>query len=301
MDNFSIGTISLLVSNVLLSSYPILIKIYIHNVDIITQLIIRCIVYIFFSIPILILSKDTLNIFAYLIEPKYILISLVNLVHIYSSYKGFEYLSPGVQASVFYTYPIFQVLISNFLIEGKYNYNVYYNLFGCLLGLIIMNKELFLIKNIDNKKSNSKTLIIKGLIFVLIASITEAVIGIFYKKQNLKNPFNSLYSLYAPAFIIYLFYVGYYRKDQVKKMLSIDTSILIKVVLFNILIGTIGYTLRLYSLTKISISWFSSLSFTSAVSVFILGWVILGERIKIEHIIGSIIIFYNIYRVKNII
>ena len=293
MDDFSIGTISLLVSNILLSSYPILIKTYISDIDIITQLIIRCIVYIFLAVPFLIIGKETLGLFKYLIEPKFLFISFINLIHIYSSYKGFEYLNPGVALTTFYTYPIIQLFLSKFLIGTQFNYEILYNLLGSFIGLIVLNKDLFTKKEKFTSplvKSDNKNRIVKGFLFIALAALTEAIISVFYKEVNLKNPFSSLYSLYAPGFIIYLLYVLINKNGQIKKIFSMNKSILKNIIWFNILIGGLGYTLRLFSLTKITISWFSSLLFTNSISVFILGWLLLGEKKKIHHILGRKII-----------
>ena len=93
MNSFSIGTISLLVSNVLLSSYPILIKQYITDISVLVQLIIRVVTYILLALPILVIGGEGLNIITNTIDPKFLVISAVNLLHIYSSYKGFEYLN----------------------------------------------------------------------------------------------------------------------------------------------------------------------------------------------------------------
>ena len=296
MDDFSIGTISLLVSNILLSSYPILIKNYVLSVDTLTQLIIRCVVYILLAIPFMILNKETIGIFTNLVQPKFLLISLVNLIHIYTSYKGFELLNPGVALSTFYTYPIIQLVLSKIYLGTQFNSNIFYNLFGSLLGVIILNKQLFTTINILDR-----TTLGKGLLFILGAALTESIINIFYKKVNIQNPFTSLYTLYAPSFIIYLLYIWFKHNGQIKKIFTIDKSILKKVILFNILIGGIGYTLRLFSLNKISMSWFSSLSFTNSISVFVLGWLLLGEKIKLEHIIGTAIIFYNIHKIRTLV
>ncbi len=292
MNDFVIGTVTLLTSNVLLSSYPILIKNFIKDVDITTQLIIRCIVYVFLAIPFMIFGRESLGIITNLVQPKFLFISFINLIHIYCSYKGFEYLNPGIAMTTFYTYPIIQLILSNFLLGSSINYKVMYNLVGSLIGLIILNKQLF-------STNNNNGIIIKGLLFIAIAALTEAIITIFYKQVNIGNPFTSLYTLYAPAFIIYLGYMWYRRNGQVSNIQSINKDILKKIVLFNLLIGGLGYTLRLFSLTKISIEWFSGLSFTNSINAFILGWLLLGEKIKLNHIIGTAIIFYNIQKIKT--
>ena len=316
MNDFYVGTISLLVSNVLLSSYPILIKSYISNISIVVQLIVRIVVYICLSLPFLIIGGEGMNILTSLIDPKYLAISAVNILHIYSSYKGFEYLNAGVSLTTFYSYPIIQVLLSHIFLGTELTLGIIYNLFGSLLGIGVLNKDSLL----GGEKSGN---IKKGFAFIALAAITEAIIGVFYKGVNIQNPFMSLYTLYAPAFIFFIIWYLYkkYKEiieyngakwidDKAKKdvetkkdnwwhILTNHGGAMKRIIMYNMLIGGVGYILRLFSLTKIPISWFSGLSFTSSLSAFVMGWFFLGESVKLQHLIGSAIIFYNIFKIKQ--
>jgi len=347
MNDFYVGTISLLVSNVLLSSYPILIKSYITNISIVVQLIVRIVVYICLALPFLVIGGEGMNILTTLIEPKYLAISAVNMLHIYSSYKGFEYLNAGIALTTFYSYPIIQVLLAHIFLGTELTSGLMYNLFGSLLGIAILNKDTllggekianvnlasnlqprpFLKGNARQVTPHDENMVKKGFSFIAIAALTEAIIGVFYKGVNIQNPFMSLYSLYAPAFVFFMIWYLYqkYKESQEVKnkanvanwtdekiqkekdgkkdnwwhILTNHGGFMKRIILYNILIGGIGYTLRLFSLTKIPISWFSGLSFTSSLSAFMLGWFFLGERIKLNHILGSIVIFYNLFKIKN--
>jgi drug/metabolite transporter (DMT)-like permease len=277
-------------------------------------------VYICLALPFLVIGGEGMNILTTLIEPKYLAISAVNMLHIYSSYKGFEYLNAGVSLTTFYSYPIIQVLLARIFLGTELTSGLMYNLFGSLLGIGILNKDTLLG---GEKSINVK----KGFSFIAIAAITEAIIGVFYKGVNIQNPFMSLYSLYAPAFVFFIIWYLYqkYRESQEVKnkviganwtdekiqnekddkkdnwwhILTNHGGFMKRIILYNILIGGIGYTLRLFSLTKIPISWFSGLSFTSSLSAFMVGWFFLGERIKLNHLLGSIVIFYNLFKINN--
>jgi drug/metabolite transporter (DMT)-like permease len=304
MNDFYVGTIALLVSNVLLSSYPILIKSYITNISVLVQLIVRIVVYICLSLPFLLIGGEGMNILTTLIEPKYLAISAVNMLHIYSSYKGFEYLNAGISLTTFYSYPIIQVLLSHIYLGTDLTLGLMYNLFGSLLGIGILNKDTFM----GEKSINIK----KGFAFIAIAAITEAIIGVFYKGVDIQNPFMSLYSLYAPAFVFFIIWYLYQKYKELKQTDQVDEKkdnwwyiltnhggFMKRIIIYNMLIGGLGYTLRLFSLTKIPIGWFSGLSFTSSLSAFMMGWFFLGEKIKLHHLLGSIVIFYNIFRIKQ--
>ena len=295
MDSFSIGTITLLVSNVLLSSYPILIKHYITDISVLVQLIIRVVTYILLALPILVIGGEGLTVITNTINPKFLAISAINLLHIYSSYKGFEYLNAGVSLTTFYSYPIIQVLLARIFLGTTISKEIIYNLFGCLVGIGILNKDSY---NDTNK--NVK----KGFLFIGLAALTEAIINIFYKKNALNNPFMSLYTLYAPAFFLlllmyFLFSNRIELHDNLLNKIEFNYSTLKTIILYNILIGGLGYTLRLFSLSQISMNWFSALSFTGSVSAFIMGWFFLGEKIKIHHLLGSVVIFYNLYYINK--
>jgi drug/metabolite transporter (DMT)-like permease len=313
MNDFYVGTIALLVSNVLLSSYPILIKSYIKDISIVVQLIVRIVIYICLALPFLVIGGEGMNILTTLIDPKYLAISAVNILHIYSSYKGFEYLNAGISLTTFYSYPIIQVLLARIFLGTELTLGIMYNLFGSLLGIGVLNKDTLLG---GEKSSNIK----KGFSFIAIAAITEAIIGVFYKGVNIQNPFMSLYSLYAPAFVLFMIWYLYQKYKETKRHIQTDKDnkvdmevkrdnwwyiltnhggFMKRIILYNMLIGGIGYTLRLFSLTKVPISWFSGLSFTSSLSAFIMGWFFLGEKIKLHHLLGSLVIFYNIFRIKQ--
>ena len=295
MDSFSIGTITLLVSNVLLSSYPILIKHYITDISVLVQLIIRVVTYILLALPILVIGGEGLTVITNTINPKFLAISAINLLHIYSSYKGFEYLNAGVSLTTFYSYPIIQVLLARIFLGTTISKEIIYNLLGCLVGIGILNKDSY---NDTNKN------IKMGFLFIAIAALTEAIIGVFYKKENFSNPFMSLYTLYAPAFfVLLLMYILFSNRielhDNPFSKIEFNYSTLKKIILYNILIGGLGYTLRLFSLSQISINWFSALSFTGSISAFTMGWFFLGEKIKIHHLLGSAIVFYNVYYINK--
>jgi drug/metabolite transporter (DMT)-like permease len=311
MSDFYVGTLTLLVSNVLLSTYPVLIKLYIRDVSVMVQLIIRITVYICLSLPFLIIGGEGIKILTSLVEPKYLAISAINLIHIYSSYKGFEYLNSGIALTTFYSYPIIQVLLSKIFLGSELTTNIIYSLLGSLVGIGILNKDSYPSIMSSNNIGNTSRNTSKGFLFIAMAAITEAIIGVFYKGADFSNPFMSLYTLYAPAFLFFIIWYIFYNKHNSKKeqkeekkdnwmdLLLNHHGLIKKIIMFNLLIGGVGYTLRLFSLTKIPISWFSGLTFTSSLSAFFLGWLFLGEKIKLHHLVGSVIIFYNIYKIKN--
>ena len=295
MSDFFLGTSSLLTSNVLLSSYPILIKKYINDISLDTQLLIRVIMYIALAIPFMIYAGEAKHIFSSLISPGFIAISIINLIHIYSSYAGFAILDAGISMTTFYSYPIIQVFLSNlFLGAPKITPTILLSMFGCFLGVAILNADSIQ-RFIQEKTESKKSKEFEGYLFIGIAALTEAIISVFYKKADLKNAFTSLYTLYAPGLIFLLAYLFAFPSKTSKISLLPSKISILPIIFYNMLIGGMGYMLRLYSVTKIDMKWFSALSFTSAVSAFALGNFFLGEEIKLQHWIGTAIMFLSIY------
>ena len=295
MSDFFLGTSSLLTSNVLLSSYPILIKKYINDISLDTQLLIRVIMYIALAIPFMIYAGEAKHIFSSLISPGFIAISIINLIHIYSSYAGFAILDAGISMTTFYSYPIIQVFLSNlFLGAPKITPTILLSMFGCFLGVAILNADSIQ-RFIQEKTESKKSKEFEGYLFIGIAALTEAIISVFYKKADLKNAFTSLYTLYAPGLIFLLAYLFAFTSKTSKISLLPSKISILPIIFYNMLIGGMGYMLRLYSVTKIDMKWFSALSFTSAVSAFALGNFFLGEEIKLQHWIGTAIMFLSIY------
>ena len=291
----SSGTLALLLSNTLLSAYPILIKMYADSVSLSVQVLIRMAVYIGLTVPVLVLGGHAGQMAAALVSPKFLAISAVNLLHIYSSYKGFTYLNAGVSMTTFYSYPIIQVVLSSIFLQTRLTLGVLSNLLGCFLGLVVLNANTY-------RTGGPSVNVSKGLGFIALAALTEAIIGVFYKHVNFKNPFMSLFTLYAPVGLLCLLLAAVAWKGKEKgeeKGEEKGKSNIWKIVLFNVLIGGVGYLLRLFALTHIPLAWFSGLLFTSSVSAFVLGYLFLKERIRPEHWLGTMVIFYNIYKLKN--
>ena len=302
-----LATVSLLVSNVLLSAYPVLIKLFVGQVSVAAQLLIRTAVYIGLTVPFLVGGGLGGPMLAALASAKYLAISAVNVLHIYTSYMGFTLLNAGTSLTTFYTYPILQVLLSWAFLHTRLTSSILQHLGGCLLGIATLNYNSY-------RTGAPSASITKGFGYIGLAALTEALIGVFYKHDNLSNPFLSLFTLYAPvglwvlvgAALLY-YYNNYDNANKNKHNVLVpannnnnnnNNNIWTKVVLFNVLIGAVGYLLRLYALTHTTIEWFSGLLFTSSVSAFVLGWLFLKERIRAEHWVGTMIIFYNLYKMS---
>ena len=98
--------LSKLIAESLTSLYPVIVK-YI-KLDILYQVWNRLLVYFLISLIFIdwsFIAKNFLNMNS-------IILSIINILHIYFSYKGFLALESGISYSIFYTYPIMILLMA---------------------------------------------------------------------------------------------------------------------------------------------------------------------------------------------
>ena len=89
-----------LISESLLSLYPLFVKKL--QLTIMSQIWTRLMIYSFVSL----LFINWKIVFNFIFKTDGLLLSLVNLVHIFASYLGFKRLDVSVSYSIFYIYPI---------------------------------------------------------------------------------------------------------------------------------------------------------------------------------------------------
>ena len=101
-----LGILSKLISESLLSLYPVFVKNIGLSMDL--QLWSRCFSYAIISMIFI----DYRYVLKSLFSKWGILLSLITVIHIYVSYRGFELLESGISYSIFYLYPLFILLLA---------------------------------------------------------------------------------------------------------------------------------------------------------------------------------------------
>ena len=252
MSNLNI--LSKILSEALLSLYPVFVK---HiDLPIQTQMWSRFFTYSFFSmffidktIVPLITSWDG------------ILLMIVTMVHVFVSYQGFLLLESGISYALFYTYPLFIYLGTYFSIHPYFIFP--------LLGTWLMYY--------DNKEIN-----LVGMIMILLAAITEAMIYFIVRRIKTPNPWNHVFISYVLGAILFSVFI----KD-VQKLKSVSTLLSVGI---NAIIGLIGYLLRFYATTRLSPILFSFLSYIGIIMAFIYGIIFSQESITFYKILSTILI-----------
>jgi drug/metabolite transporter (DMT)-like permease len=258
-----------------LSLYPILIKTV--NTNIFTQILAR-----FIAFPALALAFGSTYDFKSIWGNPYeafvgILNNLLNLGHIAASYISFKNLPVGSAISLFYLYPIFNIVAGSLLFGESLSV-----LSLMLITVAFIGTYLIATSRKDETKTTENHNM--GVIMGILAAVTETMIFIFVKSNTdaTASPFYTVNHLY-PAGLAMLLTYGIFNKNVV------DTSSInwAKLIGFNSLLGFTGYIARFYSIPKIPTIIFSLLSFFGVAFGYLWGVLFTGDTITTRALIGG--------------
>lgn len=271
--------VSKLFSESLLSFYPVFVKKI--DLSILLQLWTRLITYVLISVFFINYAFVTNNI----LSKEGILLSLINLFHVYASYEGFKNLDSGVSFTIFNIYPILILLFSGVVWKPIY--------FLAIFGLLF-----FVYDNYKNSKRDNSNFYF-GLIMIILAAITEAIIFFIVKQVKTENNWDHLFLSYIWGSVILTIYLLFDKKDTIDINTSSTWSNLIIAAIINGLIGTIGYYLRFYSIYRLEPELYALLSYFGIIMAYFYGIIINNETINIYKIIGTILILLSNYYIIN--
>jgi drug/metabolite transporter (DMT)-like permease len=273
--------ITTITSEIVLSLYPILIKVVDTGLD--SQMLARTAT--FATLAFALVSR---NQFLRILETPGLLVflGLLNLVHIGTSYLAFQDLPAGPAMALFYTYPLWNLIFA-WLIQGEaieLGVLPWFGLafFGSLL-IIRDIKEAF----VPDPKQEKEDHTTRGIFAALAAALTEVAIYLVTRAYDQATPFPLEFQLYGGGLawlIVGLLATG--------RSIVSDTraSTWIPLLAFNALIGFIGYSLRFWSVPRLSVSVFSILSFVGVFSAYAFGARFVNEIPSLQSLLGGALI-----------
>lgn len=260
---------SKLVSESLLSLYPVIVK----NIAIPIEMKLwsRFFTYVVISFFFI----DPSYIQSNLVSLDGIMLSVVTIAHVYTSYKGFMLLESGMSYTIFYLYPIMILLMSG---EPMHPIMVF-----SLLGVYLLysdktseNKEE---QYATNEKRSDK---LTGVIMISLAAFTEALIYFIVRRLKTTNNWNHIFLSYFPGSLLM---TGLLFNQINFANHSIGLSLIL-----NGVVGLFGYLLRFFAISKLSPSIYAPLSYFGVVMAYVYGILINGEQITPLKVIGSLCI-----------
>jgi drug/metabolite transporter (DMT)-like permease len=219
---------------------------------------------------------------------KLLTLSIVNIIHILSSYYGFRALNPSLSSAIFYTYPFFNMIFSVLIFNEAIP----------LSKLFYVFPVSYFIYNIyrDNSQNISNTFpqnLPVGIPMTIISALTESILYIILKSVNLgSNLWNPLFAIYSLSAIFYMiYYIGSLKKNDINKIKEKSNEVLWLVIL-NIFVGLVGQGLRFWSVTRVSTLFYAVSSYSGIFSTLVLGHYMGIEKTdtkKIMHFVGLIL------------
>lgn len=304
-----IGVVAKVISESLLSLYPSLVKNL--NLSLGVQLWSRFFIYI--CLALFFVNWDFIS--KTLFSKNGILLSFITIAHVFTSYRGFQLLESGISYVLFYTYPLMILLLAGEPIEW-------------IMGFAIIGVYLLVTDNSNNHNNQvkdetkssqkdqdqdqTKTTPIpyfwnEGLIMILLAAFTEALIYFVVKNIKTENNWNHLFiSYYLGAIILTLYYTytSFYSppKDGQEPFTLENTTWNFQLVislLLNIIIGLFGYLLRFFSINKLNAKTYAFLSYIGIIMAFVYGVIFNNDIITINKIIGSVFVLIPVIYAKE--
>jgi drug/metabolite transporter (DMT)-like permease len=265
---FGLPEIATVTSETVLSLYPILIKVVDTGLD--SQMIARTSVFAILASLFLTGNEIQKLLSAPLL---FLFLGLLNLVHIGTSYQAFKDIPAGPAMALFYTYPLFNIFFSWFILGEPFNWNV------IPLVLLAFAGSLFIIHSIQgyeefkDSKSQDRN-VNRGIFSALASALTETAIYIVTRGLNSTSPFPLMTQLYGGA-IPWLLGGLLFFKGKIVSDTKISTWL--PLIGFNALIGFIGYALRFWSIPYVNVAIFSLLSFIGVFTAYAFGLRFVGE------------------------
>lgn len=200
---------------------------------------------------------------------------LMNLVHISSSYESYKHLPAGTALSLFYLYPFFNIIGASLFLHEPFDSSKLPLFFLAFVGVLLISKYTH---DEDTPSHNAQTdkkegfedkpqkHTTYGILMCLISALTETMIFLLTKSNNESSPWGTMLQLYPGALLALGAYTLYNKTP-----ISTNSSVWTPLLLFNIFIGFIGYSLRFFSIPLLPTSVFSLLTFIGVAAGYLWG------------------------------
>jgi len=286
--------ISKLFSESLLSLYPVFVKNI--NIPIHLQLWSRFITYI----AITGFFVDWGFISSSLFSKNGLLLSIITIIHVYTSYRGFQLLESGVAYSLFYTYPLMILLLAR--------EPIHMIMLLAIIGVILLSNDNSSPKEPSKKAAeeepkkenpveafdNTPMFPYEGYVMIALAAFTEAIIYFIVRSIKTTNNWNHLFLSYFIGTFVFSF-IGFKEIAKITLTGTLSVSLLI-----NAVIGLCGYLLRFYAATRLSPAIYAPLSYVGIVMAYVYGFFFNGEMITVKKIIGTGCILATIFKTGRV-
>jgi drug/metabolite transporter (DMT)-like permease len=269
METEQLATITTIVAEIAMALHPILIKQI--GVNLPTQLLARLGIYSLLGTAFSEKVDRSLSWGSWPVAIQSLLFGFMNLIHIGSSYLSYSHLPAGSALALFYVFPFFNILAGVFFLGDTFDMKLLPLLLMAFAGVLLISKYT---KDGEGKKHNdpkkNKNVMI-GVAASIVAALTETLIFMVAKTGKEPSAWLPILRLYPGALLGLFGYLGITGTS-----LSFDLANWIPLILFNIFVGFLGYSLRFFSIPRLPTAIFSILTFIGVAAGY--GWGLLYAK-----------------------
>lgn len=194
-------------------------------------------------------------------------LGIITLLHVGLSYFAFESLPAGVAMSLFYFYPILN------LIGGVFGFGESISLLqGALVLIAFVGVILVSLSITEGETEQKDPRNLKGILAGLGAALTETLMYFAVRTAKQPNPYFATLELYPGALIPFL---GMLLVSG--KTVDPRPAVWLPMTLFNVFVGFIGYAMRFWAIPRVSTVLFSLLTFIGVIASFSWGYLFAEE------------------------
>jgi drug/metabolite transporter (DMT)-like permease len=261
--------------------YPILIKSVPTNLT--TQVMARVLTY---TIAALILAPTALIMEAWFTAEgaaTTLGFGALTLFHIFSSYVAFTELPAGIAMAIFYSYPIWNMAVASLIHREQISLVHFLLVLIGFAGVALIARVHMLEETEEDKKKDPYAA--KGIAAALGAAFSETAIYFAVKRFGIDSAYKSLLELHPGAVVLLGAFLLFNQQGSL--FLDKNPEIWKPLMIFNLLVGVVGFFCWSYAIPRVSTTTFSLLSFFGVVSGFFWGWLFLKEVPSLGSIAGS--------------
>ena len=286
------ATAAVFFSETVLSLYPILIKKVPTNLD--TQTLSRFLIY---PIAALIVGgfKPLVNAYSHGFTTN-LLYGSVNVAHIASSYLAFQQLPAGIAMSLFYTYPLWNIIAGSVVLGEPFPWKLF-----PLVIIALFGAGLVAFSRTSKEKEEGKQVNWGGVAAALAAALTETLLFLIVKTAKGETPFFSVHQIYLGGLPILIAYLAYKYFNQpainpkdvdgrIKDPIDWSWSTWLPLLAFNGFLGFTGYVLRFWSIPRLSTLLYSMLSMFGVLAAFTWGHFLADEPVQGQGLLGATVL-----------
>jgi drug/metabolite transporter (DMT)-like permease len=240
-------------------------------------------------------------------------LGLMNFVHILASYISYLYLPAGVALSLFYTYPFFNILAGVLFLGDSFAAWTLPLLLLAFAGVLLIayyteagsDEQASAAAPAAAAASRSKSWeIAAGILLSLLSAVTESAIFLLAKSAG-ATPAGTMLQLYPAALLplaAWLFLqptpagAAAASSSPISATLQ-QTALLVG---FNLIVGFLGYFLRMFSIPLLPTAVFSILTFVGVAAGYVWGLLFAKEVPTLGALAGSGLIALAVGLLKGV-